>query len=111
VHDERGLHGHGRAVARIDAFDLAGDEPVGDIARARAAIVLRQRGAQQPEFAHLVHDLAVEALVAEGRDDARHQPLLGIGPRGVADHALVLRELLLEMKRVLPVEGGLRGRL
>ena len=51
--------------------------------------------------------LDVERLVAERQLDARHELVLGIGARGIADHALVFRELVLEAQRVLPVELGL----
>jgi hypothetical protein len=65
VHHERGLHAHARAIAGIDALDLARDEAVGDVVHARAAVAL-DRGTEEAERAHLVEDLAVELLVAEG---------------------------------------------
>ena len=61
VHDQRGLHRHRRAVAGIDALDLARDQAVGDIAEAGAAVFLRDGRAEQAERAHLAHDRAVEA--------------------------------------------------
>ena len=106
VHDERGLHRHRRAVAGIDALDLARDQPIGDIAEPGAAILFRNRGAEQAERAHLRDDGAVEALLAVVHQHAREQLVLGVAARGVAHHALFFRELALEIERILPVERG-----
>ena len=110
IHHQRRLHREHRAIAGIDPLDLARDQPVGDIAEPGAAIVLRQRRAEQPERAHLGHDLAVEALLAKGGEHARKQLLLRIAARGVAHHALVLGQLAFELERVLPVVAGGAGR-
>jgi hypothetical protein len=40
MHHQRGLHGGGRAIAGIDAVELARDQPVGDVAQAGAAVLL-----------------------------------------------------------------------
>ena len=111
VHDQPRLDAHRRAVARIDALDLARDQPVGDVVDAGAAVAL-EGAAEQAERAHLVHDLAVEALVAVGLEDARHKPVLGEVARAVADHALVFRKLVVKQERVVPPEGRFlrRGR-
>ncbi len=71
---------------------------------------LRQRRAEEAKRAHLGDDLAVEALVAIGRDHARKKLLLRIGARGVAHHALLVGQLAFEVEGVLPVERGLRQR-
>ena len=110
IHHQRGLHRHHRAVAGIDALDLARDQPVGDGAEAGAAVLLRQRGAEQAELAHLGDDLAVEALLAVGGEHARKQLVLRIAARAVAHHALLLGQLAFEVERVLPVEGGVGDR-
>ncbi len=94
VHHQRRLHRIHRTIAGIDALDLARHEAVGDVARIGAAIFLRQRNADQAEFAHL----------------ARQQLVLRIGARGVADHALVFGELLVEHERIVPLKIH-RGRL
>src|SRR5207237_970691 len=78
VHDEARLHAHRGAVAAVDPLDLARDEPVRDIVRPGAAIALDRR-AEKTEPAHLVHDLAVEALFAVRGQYARHQ--LFLAPR------------------------------
>ena len=106
VHDERGLHRHGRAVAGIDALDLARDQPIGDIAEPGAAVLFRDGGAEQAERAHLGDDGAVEALLAVVQQHAREQLVLRVAARGVAHHALFFRELALEIERILPVERG-----
>src|SRR4030095_11874922 len=52
-HHERTLHAHHRPVARVDALDLAGDEPVADVVQSRTAVFRRQRRAEQPARTHL----------------------------------------------------------
>src|SRR5262249_30418109 len=75
VHDEARLHAHRRAVAAIDALDLAGNEAVAHIIDAGAAIAVDGR-AEEPQRAHLIHDLAVEALMPIGLEHPRHQLFL-----------------------------------
>ncbi len=104
VHHQRRLHRHHRAVAGIDTFHFTGNEPVADVAEAGAAVLLRDGGAEEPERAHLVDDLAIEALLAIGGEHARKQLVLGVAVRGVAHHALVGRQFAFEIERVLPVE-------
>src|SRR5262249_52745463 len=96
------------AIAGIDALDLARDEAVGDVAGIGAAIFLRQRHADQSELAHLVEDLAVGLFLEIGLDHARQQLVLRVGARGVADHALVFGELIVEQERIVPLEAGRR---
>ena len=62
--------------------------------------------AEEAHLAHLVHDVAVEALVAEGGFHPRHQLVLGEIPRRVADHAFLVGQLAFEVERVFPVEIG-----
>ena len=104
IHHQRRLHAVHRAIAGIDALDLARDQPVSDIACIGAAIFLRQRHADQAELAHLVENLAVGLFVEIGVVDARQQLLLRIGARGVADHALVFGQLIVQQQRVVPLE-------
>ena len=108
IHHQRRLHRVHRAIAGIDALDLARHEAIGDVARIGAAIFFRQRDTDQAEFAHLVEDLAVGLLFEIGLDDARLQLVLRIGARGVADHALVFGELLVEQERIVPLESSRR---
>ena len=110
MHHQRRLHRIHRAVAGIDPLDLARHQAVGDVAGVGAAIFFRQRDADQAEFAHLVENLAVGLLFQIRLGDARQQLVLRIGARGVADHALVFGELLVEHERIVPLEIH-RGRL
>ena len=110
VHHQRGLHRIHRAIAGIDALDLPRHKAIGDVACIGAAIFFRQGDADQAEFAHLVEDVAVDLLFQIGLGDARQQFILRIGARGVADHALVFGELLVEHERIVPLEIH-RGRL
>src|SRR5262249_9162214 len=106
MHHERGLHRHGGAVAGIDPLDLARDQPIGDIAEARAAVLFRDRRAEQAERAHLGDDGASETLLAIVHEHAREQLVLRIAARGLAHHAFFFGELAFEIERILPVEGG-----
>ncbi len=106
MHHQRRLHRQRRAVAGIDALDLARDQAVGDIAEARAAIFLRDGRAEQPERAHLGQQVAVDLLLAIGLDHPRHQLVLRKAARGVAHHALLFGQLAFEIERILPVEMG-----
>jgi hypothetical protein len=107
VHDERGLHRHGRAIAGIDALDLARDQPVGDVAQAGAAVLFRDGGTKKAERAHLGDDGAIETLLAVIEEHAREQLVLRVAARGVTHHALFFGELAFEVERVLPIERGL----
>ena len=104
IHDEARLDRHRRAVAAVDPLDRARDQAVADIAEAGAAIFVRDGRAEQPELAHLAHDLAVEALVEIGRGDARLQLLLRIAFGRVADEPLLVGQLMIEIERIRPVE-------
>src|SRR5690606_22039659 len=105
-HHQRGLHTHHGAVARIDAFDFAGDQAVADIVQPGAAVFFGNGGAQQAQFTHFGKDGGVCFLVAEGLKDSGCKLVLGVGLGGVAHHALFLGKLGVQQKRVLPVEGG-----
>ena len=52
--------------------------------------------------AKLGDNLAVEALVACGLDDARQQPLGALSAHGVTQFALVVVELIFEQERIGP---------
>ncbi len=104
MHHERALHRTGRTIARIDALDFARDQPVADIIEPRAAIFGIDRRAEQPERAHFGHDLAVESLVEKGRGHARQQRVGRIAARGIAHHALLFGQLIVELEGVERVE-------
>ena len=110
MHHQRRLHRIHRAVAGIDALDLARDQAIGDVARIGAAIFFRERNSDQAELTHLMEDIAIDLLLQIGLGDARRELVLRIGARGVADHALVFGELLVEHERIVPLEIN-RGRL
>jgi len=105
-HHQRRLHAHHRAVARIDALDLARDQPVGDVVQARAAVGLGNGRAEQPELAHLAKDRRVGLLVAERLLHARLQLVLAIRRGGITHHALVARELGVEQEGIVPLKAG-----
>ena len=104
MHDQRRLDAHRRAITGIDPLDLARDQAVGHVGGPCPAIFLRNRDAEEAEFAHLGHDVAVEALLAEGGQHTRHELALRVVARRVAHHALLLVERALEGQRIGPVE-------
>ena len=105
IHHQRGLHRHRRAVAGIDALELARDQAIGDIAEPGAAVFLRDGRAEQAELAHLGQHVGIVFLLAVGLDDARHQVVLRKAARGVAHHALFFGQLAFEIERIFPDEG------
>ena len=110
MHDQRGLHRHGGAVAGIDPLDFARDQAVGDVAQAGAAIFFRDGRAEQAERAHLADDRRIVGFVAIGLEHAREQFLLRIVARGVAHHALFLGQLAFQVERIVPFERGVLDR-
>ena len=66
-----------------------------------------ERRPEQAQFAHLAHDVAIEGLVAIHAQDARHQPVLRIGARRIADRAFLVAQLVVEQERVVPGELAL----
>ena len=104
-HDERGLHAHQASIAGIDALDLAGDEAIGDIRCARAAIFRRKGQPKQAKLAHLVENGAIRLFVSVRLDDPGTQPVFREGMRCFLDQTLFVAELLVQQKGVGPVEG------
>ena len=103
-HHQRTLHAHHGAVAGIDPLHLTGDQAVGYVVQARATIGFGDGGAEQAELAHLAEDAHVSFFGAKGLGYARKQLVLAVGGGGIAQHALLVAELALQQKRVLPVE-------
>ena len=103
VHDQRALHADGAAVAAVDALDLAGDQAVGDVAQAGAAVAFNRR-TQKAHGAGFGHDLAVEFFMAGGHQHARLQFVLAKLMGRIDDGALIVSELLAQKKRIFPVE-------
>ena len=106
MHDQRALHAHGRAVAGIDPLRLARHQAVNHVARSGAAVLFRQRRPEQAELAQLGHDVAVELLLAVRHQNARHQLLLTIVARRIADGALFARQLNFQQQRIVPLKDG-----
>jgi hypothetical protein len=107
-----GLHRHGGAIAGIHPLDLARDQSIGDVAEPGAAVLFRDRRAEEAQRSHFLHDGGIEALLAIIEEDTGKQLVLGIAARGVAHHAFFRGELAFEVERIVPVEVGLgAGRL
>jgi len=103
-HAQRGLHAQRGAEAGVDPLELARDQPVGDLADARAVEAFDRR-AEKAEIGHLLHHGEIEGLVAVGLKDPRHQPLLREIAGGVADQPFLVGEQVVEAQRILPVEA------
>jgi hypothetical protein len=71
------------------------------LAEPRPAILLWNGGAEQTERSHLADDGTIETLLAIGHKHAREQFVLRVSTRGIAHHALLVRELPLEIQRML----------
>jgi len=104
-HHQRRLHAHHRAIAGIDPLDFARDQPVADVIQAGAAVLLGNRRPQQAEFAHFTENRRIGGLVAERFQHARQQFVLAVGVGGIAHHALVVAQLLVQQKRIVPMEA------
>ena len=102
MHHQAGLHRQQRTESGIHPLELARDQAIGHVARIGAAIFFRERDADQAKLAHLVENLAVGLFFEIGLGDARQQLVLRVGARGVADHALVFGQLLVEQERIVP---------
>ena len=104
MHHQRRLHRQRRAVAGIDALHLARDQAVGDVAEARAAVLLRDGRAEQAERAHL----GSSSLSTFSSRQASRTRGISLScakrARAVAHHALFLGQVAVEVERVLPVE-------
>ena len=111
VHHEARLHRHHGPVARIHPLDLARDKAIGDVGRAETAVFLGDGDAQKAHFAHLAEDRRIGVFLAVGMDHAGLQLFLRIGAGRVAQHPLVLGQLVVQAKRIFPVEPVQVGRI
>jgi hypothetical protein len=68
--------------------------------------LFRDRGAQQAQLTHFAKDGGVSAAITKGLGHPGEQLVLAVRSGGIAHHALVIRELAIQQKRVLPIEGG-----
>src|SRR5258706_5960719 len=80
---------------------------MGEVVQPRPALFLRKRRAEKSHLAHRGHDSAVETLMAKIVARAGAELCLAEPPCIVAHHTLVFRKLLLEEKRVGPIECGI----
>ena len=103
------MHAHHRAVAGIDAFDFARDEAIADVIETGAAILLRDRGAEQSERSHFREHGRVGRLVAKRARNPRQQFFLRVRVRRFTHHPFLLGQLIVEEKRIVPFERGLDG--
>ncbi|MNI19216.1 hypothetical protein D3C73_726460 [compost metagenome] len=110
IDDQRGLDAHHRAVARIDPFDLAGDEAIGDVGGIGCAIFFRKRDAEEAGLTHQLEEADIGLFLKIGFLDPWQEFGLGKGGRRVADHTLLFGQLIFDEEGVVPDkgQGGLR---
>ncbi len=102
--DERGLHAHHRAITAVDALHLTRYKAIGHIAGICGAIFFRQGDAEQAGTAHQAEQFRFGGLGKIGLGHTRHKFRFAEGCGGVADHPLVVGQLVFQQKRVLPIE-------
>ncbi len=105
-HDERPLDAHHRAEARIDAFHFPRHQTVRHVTEPRAAVLLGDDDAEHVERAKLPENRRVHTFVAEHVEHTRRQLVGTVLTRRLADHPLVVGQLLVEKEGVSPVETG-----
>jgi hypothetical protein len=109
VHHQAALHRHERAQAAVAALELLVDQARSDIVQSRASVLVRQRGAEHAQLGQLRHDLHRERAGLEVRHHARDVALADPRAHGVAHHALVFGELLVELQEIELAESFHRG--
>ena len=103
MHHQRGLHAHHAAIAAVHPLDLARDQAIGDVRGRRAAVIFGQRHPQQAQCPHFAKDLAFGHLVFIGVQNPGQQPALREIAGGIADHALVVVQLVVQPERIGPI--------
>ncbi|NRP42844.1 hypothetical protein XMM3392_003255 [Aliiroseovarius sp. xm-m-339-2] len=116
IHHQRGLHRHHRTVATVDALNFTRHQTIGHIARANAAELFRDGGAQQAHFTHLTEDLRIGFFARKRLGHTRHQLVFAIGAGRITDHTLIFGQLVFQQEGIVPVEGcqrrlGLGGKI
>ena len=104
-HHQRALHaGHG-TVTGVHTLDFAGDQAVGHVVQAGAAVLFGNRRAQQTQFAHLAEDGHVGLLMAELLEHAGCQLVLTVRRSRFTNGAFVVGELLFDQEGVIPLKA------
>src|SRR5690606_33955276 len=88
----------------IDALDLAGHKPIGDIAGTEAAILLRDGNAEKARFAHLAEDGGVSVFLQISLLNTWSEPVGGEIRRRITQHALFLGDLCFKAEGIRPVK-------
>ena len=86
---QRGVRAHRDRHRGVHARELLDRDRVGERVAPRAAVLLRERDAHQPQPAELLHDLVREALLVIQRLGDRRHLALGEVADGAADQLVV----------------------
>src|SRR5690606_17452998 len=105
VHAQRRLHAGEAAQARVAALELLADQAVADVVELRAAVLGRQRGAEQAQAGDLGNQLDREAPLFEALADDRQHLLAGEAGDGVLYRALLVAEQGTDVVKVEGVQG------
>ena len=106
MHHQRALHAHGAAVAAVNTLYFAGNQAVADIVQPSATVAFNG-GAQEAHATELVHDFTVKFFVASRHQNAGLQFFLAKVMSRIDDGSLVLAQLFVQQKGVVPLKGRL----
>ena len=104
IHHQAGLHAHHAAIAGIHPLHFPRDQAIGDVRRAKPAVLLGNGGTQQAHLAHFGKDAGIGLFLTVGGHDPGLQLLLRKSAGGIAQHAFFLGQLVFQAERVLPVK-------
>ncbi|MNS77906.1 hypothetical protein D3C72_1114980 [compost metagenome] len=105
IHAQRALHRHEAAQPRITALQLLADQPVTDRAKVAAAVLGRQRRAEQTQRSDLRHQLRREPRLVEGIADDRQHALVGEAGHALLYRALFLAEQGTDIEQVVRIQS------
>ena len=93
-----GLYLRGGSQRELDGavFELLQRESVGDLVHPRAAVLVRERGAEKPEVGDLLDAVLGERPVLEPLPDAGQEPVGYPPARRVADELLLVGKLIVD---------------
>ena len=93
----------------VGTFELLAQDPEARVVHPAAAVRLGDRGAEEPELAHLLEQLAVDLALRVPVADERHDLGLGEGPHALLDQPILVGQgevdHVADRSRASPAEG------
>ena len=105
---ERRVRGDGDAHGGVDSRQLLDRDRVGDRVSARAAPLLRNGQAHEPEPRQLLHELVGKAVLAVELLGDRRDALLGELANGAPDELVLVRELEVHLEASRSARAAIR---